>query len=81
MANIDGLTTIDADLHDLSDSSEPTMHVFSSRQREQLDLVVSSFPKLGLGRAHLETHNIDTGNSVPVKSRHYPVSPALQHLM
>lgn len=33
------------------------------------------FEKKGLGRTHLLCHNIDTGNSPPLKQRYYPLSP------
>ncbi|XP_047991472.1 uncharacterized protein LOC125230377 [Leguminivora glycinivorella] len=34
-----------------------------------------SFEKKGLGRTHLLTHKIDTGDSPPIKQRYYPISP------
>ncbi|KAH8398193.1 hypothetical protein KR215_011743, partial [Drosophila sulfurigaster] len=35
----------------------------------------------GLGRTALIKHNIEIGDSKPVKQRHYPVSPAVEKLM
>lgn len=49
-----------------------------------LDQIITEFPSFvskELGETSLETHNIDTGDAVPVKERHYPVSPAFQKLM
>lgn len=34
-----------------------------------------SFERKGLGRTHLLTHTIDTGDSPPIKQRYYPISP------
>ena len=40
-----------------------------------------SFEKEGLGRTDLIEHVIDTGNSPPIKQRHYPISPAREKLL
>lgn len=41
-----------------------------------------SYSRLGLGRTSLERHVIEVMNEViPVKQRHYPVSPAIQKLL
>lgn len=37
-----------------------------------------SFEKLGLGCTNLLEHHIDTGDSVPIKCKHYPLSPPRQ---
>lgn len=61
--------------------SDQQMHVLTPQQQEQLDDVKSLFPsyaKQGLGRTEWLTHNIDTGESPPIKQRHYPYSPAIQ---
>lgn len=53
-------------------------HDLSAEQTLQLEAVTSEFPsfeKLGLGRTTLLSHNIDTGDSVPIKCKHYPLSP------
>lgn len=46
--------------------------------------VISQFPSseiLGLGRTHVEEHNIDTKDAQPIKSKCYPVSPVIQGLI
>lgn len=53
-------------------------------QRQQLETVISLFPnfeKQGLGRTNLIKHNIDVGNTKPIKQRFYPVSPAVEKLI
>lgn len=50
-------------------------------QKLHLDKVVLEFPsyeKLGLGCTDLLEHDIDTGDAVPIKCRHYPLSPPRQ---
>ena len=56
----------------------------SENQMLRLQAVKDKFPsfaKMGLGKTDLEEHVIDTGDAVPIKQRHYPVSPAIQTLM
>lgn len=53
-------------------------------QRQQLDAIIALFPnfeKQGLGRTGLIRHDIDIGDSKPIKQRFYPVSPAVEKLM
>lgn len=40
-----------------------------------------SFERVGLGRTHLITHRIDTGNSPPVRQRYYRLSPVKQKIL
>lgn len=64
--------------------ADPNRHELSTIQSATLAQIISQFPSSetsGLGRTHLETHNIDTGDHNPIKSRHYPVSPAIQKLI
>lgn len=56
----------------------------TSNQQLQLKTIIDLFPsfaKQGLGRTSYLEHNIDIGDSKPVKQRFYPVSPAVEHLM
>lgn len=62
----------------------PNKHSLSPAEEKLLTETISLFPsseKLGLGRTDIETHVIDTGNNLPIKSRYYPVSPAIQVLI
>ncbi|XP_037824418.1 uncharacterized protein LOC119612660 [Lucilia sericata] len=64
----------------LDENSYPLSH----SQRLQLNAVINLFPnfeKQGLGRTSLIRHSIDVGNASPIKSRFYPVSPAVEKLM
>lgn len=57
------------------------LHKLSADEKLQLDHVTSDFPsfeKVGLGRTTLLVHDIDTGDSVPIKCKHYPLSPPRQ---
>lgn len=51
-------------------------------QKDDLQRVIDCFssiaPEGRLGRTHLITHYIDTGNSKPISQRQYPLSPAMQ---
>lgn len=72
--------------HGISEISvdHPNRHVLTDSQNQVLREVVASFPSseiFGLGKTHLETHSIDTGDNPPIKSRYYPVSPAIQSLI
>lgn len=63
---------------------DPNKHLLTTLQEQQLAEVTSLFPSsevLGLGKTHLEFHTIDTNDHLPIKSRHYPVSPAIQELI
>lgn len=63
----------DSDMHSLSDDQ--------SAQLEKAKECFLDFDKYGLGKTHLEEHIIDTGDAVPIKQRHYPVSPAVEFLI
>lgn len=63
---------------------DPNRHTLTVSENQLLSEVIAQFPSsenLGLGRTHLETHNIDTGIHSPIKSRYYPVSPAVQSII
>lgn len=56
----------------------------TATQKQQLNAIVSLFPNFeeeGLGRTSLISHDIDVGNTKPIKQRFYPVSPAVEKLM
>lgn len=86
-ASVESLTTNGVSLCDEADSGtsdDRTVHKLSDPQRKRLDGIIARFPSYstqGLGRTKSEVHTIDTGDATPVKSRHYPVSPAVQKLM
>lgn len=57
------------------------MHELTESQKRELENVKQLFPSFaekGLGRTDLLCHKIDVGNSLPIKQRYYPVSPAVQ---
>lgn len=61
--------------------NESLQHELDPQQSKRLAEIIDMFPsytKLGLGRTHLLTHTIDTGDALPIKQRHYPYSPAIQ---
>lgn len=56
----------------------------TAEQRESLNVLVSSYFKNmgnGLGCAKGVKHVIDTGDSLPIKQRYYPVSPYIQRII
>lgn len=60
------------------------MHILSDDELALLEKAKESFldsDKHGLGKTNLEEHVIDTGDAVPIKQRHYPVSPAVENLI
>ncbi|KAH8288942.1 hypothetical protein KR018_000365, partial [Drosophila ironensis] len=63
----------------------PEPHKLSEAQQKDLDEVVESFltyERNGLGRTKVMRHSIElVAGAVPVKDRHYPVSPAVQDLV
>lgn len=66
------------------DACDPNRHNLTPEESNRLLCVINQFPSsevLGLGRTHLEEHVINTKDSSPIKSRYYPVSPAIQHLI
>ena len=67
-----------------SEDLDPNQHVLNAEQSIQLENAINRFKcfsKHGLGKTSLETHLIDTKDSVPIKQKHYPVSPAVQTLL
>nr|CAI5851281.1 unnamed protein product [Callosobruchus analis] len=52
------------------------------QQKAKLSEVIDLFKSIGptdrLGRTHLLTHHIDTGQAKPFRQRQYPLSPAMQ---
>lgn len=64
--------------------NDPNKHELSDAENMILLNVFSKFPSseiLGLGKTYLEEHHIDTKDCPPIKSRCYPVSPAVQKLI
>lgn len=66
-------------------SAVNTIQAFSDlneMQRSELEKVKELFVQLSppdkIGRTHLITHTIDTGNAKPIGQRQYPLSPAMQ---
>lgn len=85
------LFQIQANFHNASYSLEPslctinTIEPFSKltpSQKDQLQDIVRCFeniaPKDRIGRTHLITHHIDTGDAKPIVQRQYPLSPTMQ---
>lgn len=63
---------------------DPNAHELDVHQSEALSKIRDSFPSFvtkGLGRTQLLQHRIDVGETKPIKQRHYPLSPAVQHLV
>ncbi|XP_052858196.1 uncharacterized protein LOC128265978 [Drosophila gunungcola] len=62
-----------------------TPHKLTEQQENTLKKVVYTFPSctdMGLGKTELEEHVIEvTQENLPIKQRHYPISPAKQKLM
>lgn len=59
-------------------------HVLNEQEQVMLQQVIELLPncaKLGLGKTTLVTHKIDVGDALPVKQRHYSVSPAVEKEM
>lgn len=78
LPKIDELNTIN-DEEDFE--SPPDMHKLTPTQKSYLNGIIDLFPsstKEGLGRTTLMQHNIDVGDTKPIKQRHYPVSPAVE---
>lgn len=67
-----------------SDHNEEEFHVLSEKQMSALEEAKThylDYENNGLGKTWKEEHTIDTSDAVPVKQRHYPVSPAVQALI
>lgn len=55
------------------------VETLSESQKLKLASVTDLFKNLtGLGKTDLVEHRIDTGDSLPIKQRYYPISPAMQ---
>ena len=62
-------------------SSSENFHKLTPEQRLILEKTIFEFPsyeKLGLGSTDVLQHHIDTGDAVPIKCKHYPLSPPRQ---
>lgn len=65
-------------------SDETNRHTLSNAQEAELKSIVQLFPSSeleGLGCTALLVHSIETGDALPVKQRHYPISPAVQKIV
>lgn len=63
------------------DDEQSKFHILSPEQNLSLDKTILKFPsyeKLGLGCTDLVQHHIDTSDAVPIKSKHFPLSPPRQ---
>lgn len=79
----DGVAELDVGTADES-IDPPNYHVLSKEEKARLDKVITvspSFATEGLGRTSLITHSIDVGSAIPIKQRHWPVSPAIEKIM
>lgn len=59
-------------------------HVLLQKDRERLDSIIESFPKSckdKIGRTHLLTHSIDTGDFEPIRQKIRPISPYMLKLV
>ena len=64
-----------------SKNKDICFHNLSPEQKLQLESTVTLFPSfenLGLGSTNILQHHIDTGDSAPIKCKHYPLSPPRQ---
>lgn len=72
------------ELSEIKDSVRKT-HPLAPEEHERLEQVKNKFPsfdKLGLGRTQSYQHRIVIKDNVlPIKQRHYPISPAVQKLV
>lgn len=84
-AQIESLSTNGVELFDEAEIEEENKaHDLTPLQNQKLQEIRAQFPSFldrGLGKTHLQTHTIDTGDALPVKDRHYPVPPAVQKLL
>lgn len=70
-----------SELRHYSDRSESKFHVLTPKKQLLLNEIISFFPSfevLGWGATNLLEHHIDTGDSPPIKAKHYPLSPPRQ---
>ncbi|XP_067635466.1 uncharacterized protein [Eurosta solidaginis] len=80
------LTKIEKEMVTGEDKNERSvLHSLTPEQKERLEKVVKSFrtyEEHGLGRTSLEKHTIKlVDEAVPIKERHYPLSPAMQAIV
>lgn len=78
------VSELNVDLDIPPENPENEQHALTIDQTARLERIKLMFPssvELGLGHTTLLKHKIDTGDSEPIKSRHYPVSPKVQALM
>lgn len=78
-------------LYDLSKSKSPETLIYAydnldDSQKAIADNVVNQFKDIsfdhkGLGRTHLITHRIDTGDTLPIRQRYYRLSPEKQRIL
>lgn len=61
------------------DSLDETQRAIADNIVEQFKEI--SFEHKGLGRTHVVTHHIDTGDSPPVRQRYYRLSPEKQRIL
>jgi len=85
-------TTVEIDLMtrdlDMNNTLKPetayTPHQLTPEQHSKLKQVIDTYPSClekGLGKTSLEQHIIEvTNEDLPIKHRHYPISPAKQKL-
>lgn len=69
------------ELESCNNEEKLDFHILNPEQKLTLEktiLLFPSFEKLGLGCTNLLEHHIDTANSEPIKSKHYPLSPPRQ---
>ncbi|XP_061392592.1 uncharacterized protein LOC133328061, partial [Musca vetustissima] len=67
-----------------SNNEDSDAYVLSPDQLAMLEKANESFrdfDKHGLGKTTIKDHVIDTGDAVPIKQRHYPVSPVVESLI
>jgi len=80
------LMTGDLDMNNtLKPETAYTPHQLTPEQHSKLQQVIDTYPSClekGLGKTNLEQHIIEvTNEDLPIKQRHYPISPAKQKLV
>lgn len=79
----------DAEVHNPVNSADVYVHSYNlltPQQRISADNVISQFHSIssercGLGRTNMITHQIDTGDSPPIRQRYYRMSPEKQRIL
>lgn len=67
-----------SEIDSTSDTNDSKFHDLSADQKLSLEKIIREFPsyeQIGLGCTDLLVHDIDTGDSPPIKVKHYPLSP------